>query len=75
MGADTSKFDHIYFFRSDSIFTDQIYTSVIYQKLAMLKHTKIRPSKNYHYSRQICMETVARSHKSELFYIILDQII
>ena len=41
--------------------------SVIYQKLAMLKHTKTRPSKNYHYSRQICMETVARGHKSEYF--------
>ena len=33
----------------------------------MLQHTKkgLHVSKNNHYSRQLCMETVARGHKSE----------
>ena len=34
-------------------------SSVIDQKLAMV-HRKTGPSKNYHYSRQMCRETVAR---------------
>ena len=33
----------------------------------MLQQTKTEPSKNYHYSRKIRRETVARGHKSEYF--------
>ena len=42
-------------------------TSVTYKKLGMVQHTKTEPSKNYHYSIQICMETVAKGHKREYF--------